>query len=294
MKGIRDIRQRIKAVKSTAQITRAMQLVSASKMKKAQDNALTNRPYAVLLEEIMVALSDRLDQVENPFLVQRAVKTRGVLAISTDRGLCGPLNSNLCRLITKLEGDIQFISLGKKATQFLSRGNYNLVADFELPDRVTFNDVNTVLEYLMGRYLDGEIDTIEVLYPAYVNTLLQEPILQKLAPLVDMHEALDKLRRRFGSVESSLPKDERVMLFEPSKSLMVNALPTFFLKHELYHCILESRASEHSARMVAMKTATDNAKNLIEDLNLEYNKARQAGITQEILEISASMIAAGE
>lgn len=294
MKGIREIRQRIKAVKNTAQITRAMQLVSASKMKKAQENALTNRPYSVLLEEIMVALSSRLDEVENPFMVDRPVRNRGILTISTDRGLCGPLNSNMFRMITKLEGDLQFVTIGKKGTQFLSRGNYNLLADFELPDHVAFDDVRIVIEYVMNMYLDGRIDTIEVLYPAYVNTLVQEPVLQKLAPIVDMHEALAKVRKRFGAVESSLPKDDRVMIFEPSKSLMVNQLPTFFLKHELYHCILEARASEHSARMVAMKSATDNAKHLIEDLNLEYNKARQAGITQEILEISASMIAQSE
>ncbi len=291
MKGIREIKQRIRAVKNTAKITRAMQLVAASKMKRAQDAAERGRDYALLLAELLGSLVEKVGEVSHPLVDRRTVKRRGVLLVSTERGLCGALNANLNRLVgNEVPKDAAFVSIGRKGTQFLTRSRRELLADFSVGDQPTFAQVRPAIEYLLKAYQEERIDTIDVAYTRYINTLRQEPAIVPLVPLLDLNEHLEELERRLGVDDPAALAidDTRDMIFEPDPATLLAELPALFIKQEVYQFVLEAKASEHSARMVAMKSATDNAKNLIDDLTLEYNKARQAAITQEILEISAA------
>ena len=287
MANTRDIRRRIKSVKNTSQITRAMQLVAASKMKKAQDSALLGRPYAELLFEMLSSLGDHLVDFRHPLLENRSVAHRGIILISSDRGLCGPLNSNLFRLLGDIDRETRFVCLGRKATQFLTRTGRNLVAEFTMSDNVGFNEVRPAVELMIKSYMEEEVDTIEVLYSRFINTLVQEATLLPLLPLSSLTEVL---ARQAELSEREVIEDPREIQFEPGPEEILADLLNLFLKQEIYHKVLEAKASEHSARMVAMKTATDNANNLIDDLTLAYNKVRQASITQEILEISAATL----
>jgi len=287
MANTRDIRIRIKGVKNTRQITRAMQMVATSKMKKAQESAKSGRPYALLLADIIVSIADEFEEVTQSYYVQRPVRHRGILVIGTDKGLCGALNSNLFRMLADVDSSAKFVSVGKRATQYLSRARKDLLADFALPDKPTFSDIRKVVEFLLRSYDDGRIDTIEVLFTSFINTLRQEPELIRLFPLNDLDSMTQKLHERFGVGDHTVPKDNREILIE-DRDTVLSELASLYLKQEIHQLVLEAQASEHSARMVAMKTATDNAGNLIDDLTLQYNRARQAAITQEILEISAA------
>ena len=287
MANTRDIRIRIKGVKNTRQITRAMQMVATSKMKKAQESAKAGRPYALLLADIIVSIADEFDDVTQSYYVERPVKHRGILVIGTDKGLCGALNSNLFRVLNDVDGSAKFVSVGKRASQYLSRTRRDLLADFPLPDKPTFSDIRKVVEFLLRSYDDGRIDTIEVLFTSFINTLRQEPELVRLFPLNDLDSMTQKLHERFGEPDHVAPKDNREIMIEDRNTVLAE-LATLYLKQEIYQLALEAQASEHSARMVAMKTATDTAGILIDDLTLQYNRARQAAITQEILEISAA------
>jgi F-type H+-transporting ATPase subunit gamma len=287
MANTRDIRIRIKGVKNTRQITRAMQMVATSKMKKAQESAKSGRPYALLLADIIVSIADEFEEITQSYYVQRPVKHRGILVIGTDKGLCGALNSNLFRELNDVDSSATFVSVGKRATQYLSRTRKDLLADFSLPDKPTFSDIRKIVDFLLRSYDDGRMDTIEVLFTSFINTLRQEPELIRLFPLNDLDSMTEKLHARFGADEHVVPKDNREILIE-DRDTVLSEIATLYLKQEIYQLVLEAQASEHSARMVAMKTATDNAGNLIDDLTLQYNRARQAAITQEILEISAA------
>jgi F-type H+-transporting ATPase subunit gamma len=289
MASTRDIRRRIKSVKNTRQITKAMELVAASKMKKAQQAALAGRPYAGLMADMLAALAGRVDEAHHPFLVKREVKTRGILLVTTDKGLCGPLNANLFKLVLDVKSPAKFVAIGRKGAQFLGRAKKNMVAEFSVSDRVGFHEVKPVVEFMMKMFLEGEIDTLEVIYPRFKNTLVQEPTLRPLLPLTTVKDFVAHLRSESGG---GAQKDDRDMLFEPSPQAVLEALLPFYVNRYVFQLILSAKASEHSSRMVAMKTAKDNATNLIGDLTLEYNKARQAAITQEILEIAAASFAA--
>jgi F-type H+-transporting ATPase subunit gamma len=289
MASTRDIRRRIKSVKNTRQITKAMELVAASKMKKAQQAALAGRPYAQLMSSMLGSLAAQVEDVQHPFLVKREVKTRGILLVSTDKGLCGPLNANLFKIVSENKGAIKFAVIGRKGTQFLARTKRDLMADFQVHDRVPFSEVRVAIEFMVKQYLEGVIDTIEVIYPRFKNTLVQESMLRPVLPLSSVAEFSSALRKESGHVG---PAETREMLFEPSADKVIDALLPFYVNRYIYQLVLSAKASEHSARMVAMKTAKDNATKLLGDLTLEYNKARQAGITQEILEIAAAQYAA--
>ena len=286
MPNTRDIRNRIKG-KSTRQITRAMQMVATSKMKKAQDEAKTGRPYALILADIIVSIADEFEEIMQSYFVQKPIKHRGILVIGTDKGLCGALNGNLFRKLNDVENSAKFIAVGKRASQFLSRTKRDLLARLFLPDKPTFSDVRKIVDFLLRSYDEGSIDTIEILYTSFINTLRQEPELLRLLPLNNLDSMTQKLHERFGEPEHKAPKDNREILFE-DRDAVLSELAGLYLKQEIFQLILESQASEHSARMVAMKTATDNAGNLIDDLTLQFNRAIQAAITQEILENSAA------
>ena len=286
MPNTRDIRNRIRGVKNTQKITRAMQLVAASKMKKAQDRALEGRPYARELAAMLTLLTDKVEEFSHPFIEERPVRKRGILLITTDRGLCGSLNANLFREVSQIEaGKAAFVTIGRKGRQFVSRTGRQLLADFPISEDAAFRELRPVVEFLIEQYKEGEIDTIEILYPRFKNTLIQEPRLVPLVPLTEMAEYAIEMAQKEGI---EVTEDAREFVFEPSADIILTHLLDRFVKREIYQMLIDARASEHSARMVAMKAATDNAKKLTDSLTLQYNKARQAGITQEILEITAA------
>lgn len=289
MASTRDIRRRIKSVKNTRQITKAMELVAASKMKKAQQLALAGRPYTQLLSGMLAALAPRVGELKHPFLDQREVKTRGILLVTTDKGLCGPLNANLFKLVTEIKTPAKFFSIGRKGAQFIARTHRDLVADFAVQDRAPFSEVKVAVEHMVQKYLAGEIDTVEVIYPRFRNTLIQEATLRPVLPLASLASFIESAHTEAGTAHK---RDDRDMLFEPGAPQVLEALIPFYVNRHIYQLVLSARASEHSARMVAMKTAKDNATKLVGELSLEYNKARQAAITQEILELAAAQFAA--
>ena len=287
MPNLREIRRRIKSVKNTRQITKAMELVAASKMKKAQQAAISGQPYAALLAETLSHISSRIEELDHPFFKEREVKTRGIIIVSTDRGLCGPLNGNLIREILNSKEEMKFVSVGRKGKQFLSRTNRELLADFEIGDAVKYTKVKQLTEFMIDKYLSGEVDTVEILYPRFVNVLTQAPSFGKLLPITGLDDMITELRGKDSQpFESS--SDDRNFVFEPDPVSILNELLPLFVDRQAYQAILSARASEHSARMVAMKTAKDNASKLLDSLTLQFNKARQAAITQEILEIAAA------
>lgn len=288
MPNTRDIRNRIRGVKNTQKITRAMQMVAASKMKRAQNRALEGRPYARQMARMLASLTDKVEDFEHPFFEKREVHKRGVLFIATDRGLCGALNANLFREVAQLDRQgTSFVTIGSKGRQFITRTGRDLLADFTISEEADFKELRPVVELLMEEFKKGTIDTIEVLYSRFKNTLVQEPVLIPFIPLTNLR---DYVRKQAEEEGIDLAQDERDFLFEPDPATILNALLDRFIKREIYQMLLDARASEQSARMVAMKAATDNAKKLTDDLTLQYNKARQASITQEILEITAATL----
>ena len=290
MASTRDIRRRIKSVKNTRQITRAMELVAASKMKKAQQTALANRPYTQLMADMLAALSARVDESTHPFLSAREVKTRGVLLLTTNMGLCGALNANLFKLLAEIKTPVKYAVVGRKGAQYLARSGRSLMAEFSVNDRVPFSEVKQATEFMVRKYLEGEIDTVEVIYPRFKNTLVQEAICRPVLPLASLREFLDH-REATDSVAAQSRQDNREMLIEPDPRAILESLLPFYVNRHVYQLVLSARASEYSARMVAMKTAKDNASTLLDDLMLKYNKARQAAITNEIIEIAAAQFA---
>jgi F-type H+-transporting ATPase subunit gamma len=280
-----DIRRRIRSVKNTAQITKAMQMVAASKMRKAQAAALAGRPYQEALDRVLDALHGKVDQLENPLLEQRPVHRELIVVISTDKGLCGPLNTNLFRELGTVDSaKTGYVTVGKKAVQFLARTRKDILADFPASEIPRFREIRPVASFCSERFLNREIDQVRVLYSKFVNTLTQQPTFRRLLPIA----AGDIIPGEKAAKEKA-PGGEFV--FEPNENAVLAAILPHYLSYQIYQMVLDTRASEHSARMVAMKNATDNAKQLVKDLTLEYNKVRQASITTELLEISTAQLA---
>jgi len=290
MANTQDIRRRIKSIRNTAQITKAMQMVAASKMRKAQQHALAGRPYASLMNKVLVSLQKRTDHKLHPLLQVRPIKKELVLVISTDKGLAGALNTNLLREAARFEPDkTGFVVSGRKARQFLARTKRELLADFELKDAPSFVETKPIAQFVTEKFLNLEVDKVSVLYTHFINTINQQPVVQTLLPISDFTLAKGE--------EDGSPKegaDPMVgYLFEPSAEAVLDVMLPYYIQYQVYQMILDARASEHSARMVAMKNATDNAQEFIKDLTLEYNKMRQASITTELLEIATAQMALG-
>jgi F-type H+-transporting ATPase subunit gamma len=280
-----DIRRRIRSVKNTAQITKAMQMVAASKMRKSQSAALSGRPYQEALNRVLGALRGKVDPQASPLLVGRPVLRELILVISSDKGLCGALNTNLFRELTALDApDPSFSAVGRKAVQFVVRTKRKLLADFQVSEIPHTREVRPIAEFCTEKFLSGEVDRVRVVYSKFVNTLVQQPTTVNLIP-VSSEELLGE------EEEEKAPSGE--FLFEPSEQGVLSAILPHYISFQIFQMILDARASEHSARMVAMKNATDNAKQLVKDLTLEYNKIRQAGITTELLEIASAQLAVG-
>jgi F-type H+-transporting ATPase subunit gamma len=286
MANTQDIRRRIKSIRNTAQITKAMQMVAASKMRKAQQHALAGRPYAELLNRVLVSLKSRTNPLLHPLLQIRPTNKELVLIISTDKGLAGALNTNLMREAAVFDpAKTVYVAAGRKARQFVARTRRELLADFELKDAPTILETKAISKFCVEKFLSREVDKVTVLYTHFVNTINQKPIAQTLLPISQF---------AFGSAPGEGSTDPMLeYIFEPSPRDVLDFMLPYYVQYQVFQMILDARASEHSARMVAMKNATDNANQFIKDLTLEYNKMRQASITTELLEIATAQMAVG-
>lgn len=281
MPSPREIRRRISGVKTVRQTTRALEMVAASKMRRAQDRVTQSRPYSDRLREVLGDLASlQLDAEELkqfPLLAARPVKKTALILITPDRGLSGALNSNLMRRSAQyIRQDagvpVETIAVGKKGRDFLVRTRQELVAEFiRLGDRPTLDDIRPIAEVAINDYLDGKVDAVHIIYPKFINTLTQQPTVVQLLPI----------ERPEGDSGTS------DYIFEPDPAAVLNAILPRYIEVLLYQAVLETVASFYSAQMVAMRNASDNAKELVDDLSLSLNKARQAQITNEVAEISA-------
>jgi F-type H+-transporting ATPase subunit gamma len=284
MANLRDIRRRIKSVKNTAQITRAMQLVAAAKMKKAQDQALAGREYSSHLTQVLFDIRQNFSEESHPLLEKREGNRELVLVISTDKGLCGPLNTNLARKLRALASpDADYVTVGRKLRVLLEKLGSNIVADFVVKDPVPFAQTRPIAKFLTEQFLSGKYDKVSIAFTNFVNTLRQEPEVVTLLPIREQANA-----EVFGA-ETVTADRGHDFTFEPNAAEVLAAILPLYVNYEVFQAHVESRASEHSARMVAMKSATDNAKKFIKELTLEYNKLRQGAITAELLEITTAM-----
>jgi F-type H+-transporting ATPase subunit gamma len=287
MANLKEVRNRIASVISTQQITKAMKMVSASKLRRAQDAITQMRPYAAKLREIMENISSTLDSsAGGAYATVRPVKKVLIVAINSNRGLCGGFNANIVRAINRLlreqyvsqvkEGNVKILCIGKKASDFFSKnpnlyaGNHN-----DIYNHLNFNDASSIAEKLMKEFAEGAYDKIEIVYNQFKNAAVQYVQVEQLLPITPPQKKEEK------------SKQVNDYIFEPNKEELVLQLIPKAIKIQLYKALLDSNASEHGARMTAMSKATDNAGDLLRDLRLSYNKARQAAITGEILEIVA-------
>jgi F-type H+-transporting ATPase subunit gamma len=292
MPSLRDIRRRIRSIKNTAQITKAMEMVAASRMRRAQQRVIAARPYA----EAMRSLISELAAVPgggaaglHPLLIQRPVDTVGVIMMTSDRGLAGALNTNVIRRASQLileseerrdgrAAQVELITVGRKGQDFMTRRGRKLLGTFtHLGDRPGYMDVVGIARVVMDSYLEGAVDEAWLVYPQYVSTLVQRPTVLQLLPI----KAAERVTK---------PLD---YIYEPDPAEILNQLLPRYVEVSIYQAVLETIASEHSARMIAMRNATENANDLVESLTLSYNKVRQAAITREVIEIAAAAEALG-
>ncbi len=292
MAQARAIKSRIKSAKNIAQITKAMEMVSASKMKKAQDRVHQSEAYATKLQQMLRTLSTLVQNAQHPLLYKNPNPQKAlIVVISSDKGLAGALNSNVYRessaVVRKLKAmngamEIEYIAVGKRSLQFLRYTRRNIVAAFDgLGDKAHFGLIQPIVQLIIDGFIAKKYDLIYVVYPRFVSTLTQKAEHVQLLPVaLELH-----------AEDSPSPHATQVPVFEPSSEAILNWLLPYYVEQQVYQFVLQSSASEHSARMIAMKNATDNAKEVRKSLELEYNSARQAQITQQIAEIaSATMV----
>ena len=279
MANLKEIRNRITSIKSTMQITSAMKMVSAAKLKKAQDAIVAMRPYSSKLTELLQNLSATLDgDTSGAYSTQREVSKVLLVVVTSNRGLCGGFNSSITKTVTKTiaenysDKDVSVFAIGKKGEDVLSKTSSVISSRNDIFDDLTFDNVAVIAEKLMDFYTEGTYDKIELVYNQFKNAATQLPQVEQFLPIKPIE----------GGDAAAVNSD---YIFEPSKEAIVEALIPKSLKTQLYKAIRDSFASEHGARMTAMHKATDNAKDLRDELLLTYNKARQAAITNEILEI---------
>ena len=284
MPSQREIRRRIGSSRNIKQITRAMQFVAASKLKRAQDATLQSRAYADKIDEVLADLAAVLGADDHPLLAKREGGTRAIVLITTDRCLAGSLNTNTIRFVaeqlTADETDARVITVGRKGHAAMRRSHVPIAAAFEgFGDRPNFASVIALARLLTDDYLAGTYSTIDLVYPRFVSTLVQRPALDRLLPVEPSDDA-----------DQGIPG--RQFIFEPNADAVLRQLMPRYVATRIFQAVLELTASEQSARMVAMKNATENAQDLIEDLTLTYNKVRQANITREMIEIATGAEAA--
>ena len=284
----KEIRGKIKSVENTKKITKAMEMVAASKMRKAQERMRSARPYSDKIRNIAANLAQANPEYTHPFIVpQDAAKTVGVIVVTTDKGLCGGLNTNALRLLTtrtrelELKGNkIQTVAIGNKGLGFLNRIGAKVVAHaIQLGDAPRFDQLIGPVKVLLDAYQEGQLDAVYIVYTKFINTMKQEATIEQLLPLSAAQMAVDK---------DALAWD---YLYEPDAQSVIDELLVRYVEALIYQAVAENLASEQSARMVAMKSASDNAGNVIGELKLIYNKTRQAAITKELSEIVAGAAA---
>lgn len=290
MPSLRDIRHRIKSVGSTAQITRAMQMVAASKMRKAQQSALTTRPFGQLLYRIQRRAITHARDFTHPLLEVREVRKRAVILVGTDKGLCGSLNANLFRAASHFDPQTTvYIAVGKRAAQFIARTRRQLAAEFAFTDTPRYGEARPIATLARDLFLKGEVDQVQVVATRFINTMTQRAMVVEFLPIGE----IKGLKIPGAESEADLAADTTEILFEPSPEAVLGYLIRIYLNIIIYRVLLEAKASEQSARMVAMTGATDNANALIKHLTLEYNKLRQGNITKELLEIAGGQLGNG-
>jgi F-type H+-transporting ATPase subunit gamma len=283
MPSLRDIRRRIKSIGSTAQITRAMQMVAASKMRKAQQATLTTRPFGELLYRIQRYATTHVHDFVHPLLEVREVRKRAVILIGTDKGLCGSLNTNLFRVASQFDpASTVYIAVGKRAAQFIARTHRNLAAEFTFTDSPRFAEARPIATFARDLFLKGAVDQVQVVTTRFINTMTQQAVVAEFLPIGE----IKSIKIPGAESEADLAADTSDVVFEPSPEAVLSYLFGHYLNILVHRALLEAKASEQSARMVAMTNATDSANALIKDLTLEYNKLRQGNITKELLEIA--------
>ncbi|HVE49202.1 MAG TPA: F0F1 ATP synthase subunit gamma [Casimicrobiaceae bacterium] len=289
MAGSKEIRTKIKSVQSTRKITKAMEMVAASKMRKAQERMRASRPYLERVFDIAMHIAKANTEYRHPFLVRREnVKRVGAIVVSTDKGLCGGLNTNVLRLLLnqhkewKAKGiEVDYVAIGGKGLGFLNRLNANIVSSVvQLGDRPHMDKLVGPIKVLLDRYLAGEVDEVWVFYTTFVNTMKQEPRGGRVVPVPQQFKTPGGDVRRAETQRGAWD-----YLYEPSAQELLDGMMRRYIESVVYQSVAENMASEQSARMVAMKAATDNAGKIINELQLIYNKTRQAAITKEISEI---------
>jgi F-type H+-transporting ATPase subunit gamma len=268
-----------------------MQMVAASKMRRAQQSALSGRPYSTLMNTVLAHVTASAGDFSHPLIEARPVKKRGIILISSDKGLAGALNSNLLREAAKLDKETTvYIAAGRKGAQFIARTQRKLAAEFTYKDTPLFSEARAISKFAQDLFIKGEVDQVDILFTNFISTLTQKPEIRTLLPVGE----IKALGGAAGSSPAPANTGTTEYIFEPSAAGVFGALLPQYLNYQVYQILLEAKASEHSARMVAMKNATDNAKQLIKDLTLEYNKLRQANITKELLEITSATMAMGQ
>ncbi|HDR1303084.1 TPA: F0F1 ATP synthase subunit gamma [Pasteurella multocida] len=288
MAGAKEIRTKIASVKSTQKITKAMEMVAASKMRKTQERMSSSRPYSETIRNVISHVSKATIGYKHPFLVDREVKKVGMIVVSTDRGLCGGLNVNLFKTVLnemkewkEKDVSVQLSLIGSKSINFFqSLGIKILTQDSGIGDTPSVEQLIVSVNSMIDAYKKGEVDVVYLVYNKFINTMSQKPVLEKLIPLPELDN--DELGER---------KQVWDYIYEPDAKVLLDNLLVRYLESQVYQAAVENLASEQAARMVAMKAATDNAGNLINELQLVYNKARQASITNELNEIVAGAAA---
>ena len=284
MPSTKEIRGKIKSVQNTRKITKAMEMVAASKMRKTQDRMLAARPYGDKIRVICSHLARANSEYKHPFLVQHeGAKKIGLIVVTTDKGLAGPLNTNIQRQVLQKVKDwtsegvsVQATAIGNKGLNFLQHLGVPLVSQVvQLGDRPNLDRLIGAIRVQIQDYLDGKVDAVHLAYSRFINAMKQQPVIEQLLPLTDEYLSEEKDSRQYSWD----------YLYEPDAETVLDELLKRYVEALIYQAVVENMASEQSARMVAMKAASDNAKKLIDDLQLVYNKTRQAGITKEITEI---------
>ena len=305
MAGSKEIRTKIKSVENTRKITKAMEMVASSKMRKAQDRMRASRPYAEKIRNVAAHLSFAQAEYRHPFLIKRdVVKNVGLIVVSSDKGLCGGLNTNMLRLSVsqmktwESEGKaISVSAIGNKGYTFMNRVGANLKSHITgLGDVPHLENLIGTIKVMLDAYEAGEIDQLYICYTRFINTMKQEPVMQQLLPLTSEHLGVEPARHEKveplstsnvikSALQVGIAKGHWDYIYEPEAKPVIDQLMVRYIESLIYNAVSENMASEQSSRMVAMKAASDNAKDVIADLKLIYNKARQAAITKEISEI---------
>jgi F-type H+-transporting ATPase subunit gamma len=284
MPSLREIRRRIRSISSTSQITRAMQMVAASKMRKAQQSTLTTRPFGRLLYRMQRQATTHAQDFVHPLITVREVRKRAVVLVGTDKGLCGSLNTTLFRAASQFDPETTvYIAVGKRAAQFIARSRRQLAAEFTITDSPRYAEARPIASFVRDLFLKGEVDEVHVVATHFINTMTQQPIVVRYLPVGEI-TGLNM------PGDESDPDGTTEVVFEPSPEGVLSYLIGIYLNVYMYRAILEAKASEQSARMIAMTNATDSATALIKDLRLEYNKLRQGNITKELLEIAGGQL----